>query len=645
MTDVSAPSNAIPVALSFLAHEAPPVLEVLGARLTAGLSQLFDLTLLVQTDSADLALGSLLRQPVAVRFTNESFLPEVRGIIVKARAVTIEPSGRSRYELVVVPPVWLLSKRRNHRIFADQSVLDIAAILLAEHGIDSRTFVPRPIDAPRKRQYTVQYGETDLHLIERLLADDNCVYYFDFAKQSEWVVIQDSAQQCLHVDCRLPLLPAGGLVVSGPAALSCEPRVETTFASAAIRDYDWMKPAYIIDGNAAPPASLSSDRDLEWYEYEVGEVGFSEGAKTRAQATVAANVNASRRLSIRSTVLLSPATRFWVDGSPRHETEHALLIVSSVSTWECEASSQTTLVRHDLLACSAGNNFRPQRLEKPRIHGVQTGLVVGPAGQEIDVDEHGRVEVEFRWDRRDLHGPGASRRVRVSQGWAGIGYGIVALPRVNDEVVVAFLDGDPDEPLIVGRLHNPARPSPLNLPEDATVTTWRSRSSPGGEGYNEILMDDLAGKERLQMHAQLDFSKVVERDAKERVGRNLDLEVRGDTTSNITGTSSHAAGVASHISAPDVGVNAENLTLFGRRTELYAETRQDSIDSTFMVSAGAEYTTVKDVFQINGKHFDVFCGGILRVGEGKIELIVGDSSIRMTSGEITIVSPLINLNP
>ncbi len=159
-------------------------------------------------------------------------------------------------------------------------------------------------------------------------------------------------------------------------------------------------------------------------------------------------------------------------------------------------------------------------------------------GEEIDVDAYGRVLIEHPWDRRDVGSGATSRRVRVAQGWAGAGFGFVMLPRVGEEVVIAYLDGDPDEPLVVGRVHNALVATPLDLPGDKTLSVWRSRSSPGSDGYNQILMDDAAGAERLEMHAQHDFTQAVGNDAARTVVGNDTSAVQGDQSSQVQGDQS-----------------------------------------------------------------------------------------------------------
>jgi type VI secretion system secreted protein VgrG len=268
--------------------------------------------------------------------------------------------------------------------------------------------------------------------------------------------------------------------------------------------------------------------------------------------------------------------------------------------------------------------------------------VVGAEGEEINVDASGRVEVEFRWDRRDRHTGGTSRRVRVAQGWAGAGYGLVMLPRVKDEVVVAYLDGDPDEPLIVGRVHNAVSTSPLHLPGDKTISVWRSHSSPGGAGYNQILMDDKAGAERLELHAQRDFKQVVERDAetvvvgdeKRTVKGNRSVQVVGNQSDGVEGDKDICAKGRLDISGKDVFVSAnDELSLYSREhiTVTSGGNRDDYANGNHAVAADALFLKGRSGVQVVGPKIHVF-------GGDEIHLQVGGSSIHITAGGIKIAS-------
>ncbi len=306
-----------------------------------------------------------------------------------------------------------------------------------------------------------------------------------------------------------------------------------------------------------------------------------------------------------------------------------LLVLESKSSWRL--SDDGVSARHTLVCRGSTKPHKVRRLPKPRIAGVQTAKVVGPPGSEIDVDEQGRVQVEFHWDRRRIGAIGASRRIRVSQGWAGVGHGFVTLPRVGDEVVVAYLDGDADQPLVVGSVHNPTRPNPLKLPEDKTVSVWRTRSSPGGEGYNEIRLDDRAGAERFSTHAQRDFEAVVENDSSTVVRRNETRRVDGDFTSRTRGVGDMRFEEGFELSTPN------QATISAKRVETRSGTSTTTTRGKSRAQAGEIEQSADGTMSLSGKCVTV-------KGDGSIELSVGASSIRITSGGITIKGPTITIS-
>lgn len=187
------------------------------------------------------------------------------------------------------------------------------------------------------------------------------------------------------------------------------------------------------------------------------------------------------------------------------------------------------------VAVFASDPYRPMmKTPKPRIDGLQSAVVVGPAGQEIHTDEHGRVRVQFHWDREGGFNDDSSRWMRVSQGWGGPGFGMISIPRVGTEVIVAFLEGDPDNPLVVGQVYNATSPVPHKLPDNKTVSAWRGNSSPGGGGFNEILFEDMKGKEMLFMQAEKNLRKLVKHDETEITQQNRRITVGANLTKMVT---------------------------------------------------------------------------------------------------------------
>jgi type VI secretion system secreted protein VgrG len=341
-------------------------------------------------------------------------------------------------------------------------------------------------------------------------------------------------------------------------------------------------------------------------------------------------------VTCQASFALPPGTALTLADHPRADVNIPLLVLRARTTVVFGAAA-----KHELECMDLESAFRPARLPKPRIHGTQTAMVVGAPGEEIDVDSFGRVQVEFRWDRRDLHTGSLSRRVRVAQGWAGAGYGFVMLPRINDEVVIAYEDGDPDHPLIVGRVHNAIVTTPLNLPDQKTRSTWRSRSSPGGAGFNEIVMEDAAGNERLSFHGHRDSQFFTGRNSDTVIGQSQSVSVGAGQSMTIGGD--QRTVVTGNLETSAATMDLRGKSSFYAHTEgtMYLNAAGDqevSAKGSYHVRSMCTYLESGDVVQVNAGYVHVFA-------RTEIHLQAGASSIHITDGEVTIVSPMIKLNP
>jgi type VI secretion system secreted protein VgrG len=272
--------------------------------------------------------------------------------------------------------------------------------------------------------------------------------------------------------------------------------------------YAYRPGSFLIEGK--PDTTPTAD-DKGAYRYEMNY------GQARAKRRGEADRVGRRIVEFECNVLdLAPATIFTIEGHP-HDTLASELMTTELEitgTAETEWVCNTRAVFKD-------DPFRPARVTpKAQIHGVQSAQVVGPAGQEIHVDELGRVRVQFPWDREGAKDDYSSCWMRVSQDWAGPHFGMINLPRIGQEVLVAFLDGDPDNPIIVGRAYNVLNPVPYKLPDNKTVSGWKSHSSPTTGGYNEMKIEDKANKELIYVQAQKDLHKLIKRDWTERIGRH-----------------------------------------------------------------------------------------------------------------------------
>jgi type VI secretion system secreted protein VgrG len=417
-------------------------------------------------------------------------------------------TGLSKYVLFVVPPLWFTTRRHDHRIFQNISADDICLQVI--QGYAERIAKPALVIASGKpkSEYRVQYGETDHRFLFRVLAEEGIASYFDHATGSAWTLIDDVRHNFGDSKTAQFVPPTGtGMSVTRPQVSGIAITTTIDTSNVTVRDWDFKKTSYLLEQKAATTQrTYVREASLEHYEFLSGKftAATEKQGQVLAQQFLEEARSERRVLECTTNFALGAGDSFTVQGHPRDDVNGELRVIRSRSrVWE----EGDKLERECVLVCVPGNDpWRPTRIEKPRIFGTHLALVVGNkiGVDEIDVDEFGRVKVEFRWDRRDQWEGNPTRFVRVSQGWAGLDYGFVMLPRVGEEVIVAYLDGDPDEPVIVGRLHNAFNRSPLNLPDEKTKSIWRSKTSPGGGGHNEIMMEDKQGQELLELHAHRD---------------------------------------------------------------------------------------------------------------------------------------------
>ena len=626
-------------------------LKVRRYELREAMSELFELTVEVLVPDPSIDEKAIVGQAVVIDFGDEPFLKEIHGIVRQMEQRTAVQSGDSLYAWLIVPPLWLTTRRRDHRIFQDLSVPEIVEAVLVDATYGGRIAIPALLlGAYEAREYVVQYAETDWEFLSRILADEGIASFFDHASGSAWTLVDDTSVSAPSLTGSIPFSDPTNLnpVVAGTADA---PHVQTAVIRSGVetsvvtlRDYDFEKPEFILEAKKASDAAgaFTNESPLEAYTFEVGKFTLQVPGDARAARILEADRTTRRRLLCTSSFALPPGTRMPLVDHPRADLAGDFLVVRAQTVMEADNRGS-----HELEFVDLANRFRPALRAKARIHGTQTAFVVGASGEEIDVDKYGRVEVEFRWDRRDKHSGGTSRRVRVAQGWAGAGFGFVMLPRVNEEVIVAYLDGDPDEPMIVGRVHNAFVTTPLQLPKDKAISVWRSKSTPKSDGYNQILMDDQAGAERLEMHAQRDFKLVVERDAETVVGRNDKRTVKGNRSLHVLGNQTEKVDGDKDIDATGaLDLHGKTVSIIADTTmEIYsgahmqiscASDRDDFTTGNHHLDADALFLSGRSGVQVVGPKIHVF-------GGSEIHLQVGGSSIHLTDAGIEIHGPIVDV--
>lgn len=439
----------------------------------------------------------------------------------------------STYNVRIVPRLWLLSQRTGNRIFQHVSIPDIVKKLLGEWNIPADWQIEDG-NYP-KLEYKAQYGEDDYAFYCRLLEE---------AGISHGYIDKDGVSTLTFTDepTSKPLREAGAIKYDDNPADAAQVDYirrlrlfhEVRPGAFTLVDYDFRNPNKQLLGEGAKAAG--ADGFYERYEYRPGSFLIEGSASNtpvaddkgsyrydmnygQGRAVRHGDANRTGRRTVEfetSAMQLGIFTHFSVDGHPHDALGEQLMMTdfevrgTSEGDWEMRGR-----------AVFKGDPFRPARTTpKPKVTGVQSATIVGPPGQEIHTDEFGRVRVQFPWDREGKNDDDSSVWIRVSQGWAGVHYGMICIPRIGQEVLVGFLDGDPDDPIIVGRAYNALNPVPYKLPDNKTVSGWKSHSSPTTGGYNEFKIEDKANKELIYLQAQKDLHKLVKRDWTERIGRH-----------------------------------------------------------------------------------------------------------------------------
>jgi type VI secretion system secreted protein VgrG len=447
----------------------------------------------------------------------------VHGMVGRVEALG-ERQGRLRYRARIVPEFWKLRHTRRSRIFQEKTVPEIVKQVLDEAGIAhganlSGSYSPR--------EFCVQYRESDFDFVSRLLEAEGIFYFFEHTEDSHVMMLGDGpdAHTPIPGEARLPFRGPTGAEPGEEHVLGLERAARIRPGAVVLRDFDFVRPA--LDLTATNEAS-NANTELEIYDAPGKYVDPSDGkiaAKVRMQEL---RQDADRCAGECSSVRLVPGFNFTLTEHPDASFEGDYLLVS------VEHSGGHEAYQSRFHAIPSGVPFRPSRLTPvPTIAGAQTAIVVGPAGEEIHTDEHGRIKVRFHWDRQAPGDDKSSCWIRVSQAWAGAGWGALYLPRVGHEVVVRFLEGDPDRPLVMGSVYNGENGTPLPLPDEKTKSTLRSSSSPGGDGYNELRFEDATFSEQIHLHGQKDWKIQVENDKRQAVSGLESLTVSGNRTQSV----------------------------------------------------------------------------------------------------------------
>ncbi len=513
---------------------------------TERISQPFSYQLDLLAEDPGLDFAKLIGKPIGLEVAFGEGDPRFFHGIVSRLAQGGQDDRFTHYRAEVVPQLWLLSRRRNCRIFQEKSVPEILKTILGEHGVTNVEYRFKEGDY---LEWTncVQYRETDLEFVSRLLEEEGIYYYFLHEKDRHVLVFGDLPNH--HDDGGQPEIKVRPKTGGNPHVFwmnSWSKSQELRAGKYALTDYNFFDPSTKLLVNSTSTIEIGDNGKLEEFDYPGGFVNVGpekdgkiergeRWVKIRMQEAAAASIEFEGRSESRH---LNPGTKFSLAGHA-HDAFNGKYLVTGVTHRFTQSGDFAaglgghSTYENEMRCIPFAIPFRPPRATpKPVVQGPQTAVVVGP--EEIQIDDMARVRVLFHWDREGTKDGNSSCWIRVSEHWAGKSWGSQFHPRVGQEVVVAFLEGDPNQPLIVGRVYNAEQTLHLPSPTQSGIMTRSSRDG-GGEDYNQFMFEDKKGSEEIYLHAQKDWNIEVENNEGKHVGGGRTETVEKDVSITING--------------------------------------------------------------------------------------------------------------
>lgn len=490
------------------------------------ISQPYEFHLHMVSTQKNLDLTQLINQGITlqVRLPDMSYRP-IHGICRSARQLELH-MGLTTYQLEFVPKFWFLTQTADCRFFLEKTVPEILEQVLGQHGVQFQTNLNKGYE---KRKFLVQYRETDFNFCSRLMEEEGIWYYFKYEEGSHTMILADAPSSVKA----LPFQPKAKFAYDDAPTHEVD-FVQTvdfersyTTGKVSLWDFDFTKQYDPFQTSVSGKYAASEKYDYPGGKWNSG--GLDPNARTWLEMEES-RLNIIRGAS--QVRAFAPGFKFELQEHFNSSVNGNYLILAVQH--EAKGNNYRSNLedafdyKNVYEAMPAATPFRPARVAvKPTIKGTQTAIVVTDVeGEEIFPDKYGRVKVMFHWDRERKN----SAWIRVSQAWAGLNWGWITIPRVGQEVVVSYMDGDPDRPLITGRVYDEMQPVPYKLPDHMTVSTWKSRSSKKGtdQNYNEIRMEDLKGSEQLFIHAEFQRDDRTKKEMREWVGASRHLIVKED---------------------------------------------------------------------------------------------------------------------
>jgi type VI secretion system secreted protein VgrG len=558
------------------------------------------------------------------------------------------------YQARIVPAMWQLTLSSNCRIFQNKTVLDIAKAVIGEYGL---SLSDQTTESYNQLDYCTQYSESDFHFVSRILEESGIFYWFEHTDQDNKIMLGDGRNA--YQDCPLSASIPYVISVSGEeGAYGSFVREFTSTAtmvsgkhSTAEYNYKDYKREDVPDQASASPYGKNA---FDEYLYPSGAEGYADGSPDNSNAleklflgtrALAADSVAEVFRGVSTARTLCPGYTFTLTANPRNAFNRKYLLTTvthhadQVPSYRATDDAMGAEYTNKFTAVSSDIVFKPAiTIRKPKIHGPQTAVVVGSSGEEIHIDSQGRVQVRFFWDKlNDTSSTVDCTWVRVMQSWAGNGWGSYFWPRVKDEVVIQFLNGDPDNPMITGSVYNGVNTPKYALPDNKTRSGLVTRSSTGGSGANanELRFEDKMGSEQIFIHAEKDMDVSIEHDRRISVGNNDSLMVTANQSEQIGGNfNRQTKGNA----VEQVGGNSD-LGISGNLTESVGGNHSLNVSSNQSIQVGSAYSLgANNTIYINGGMSVVIRAGM------ELSLVASGNFVTIGPSGVAISGTMVLIN-
>lgn len=576
-----------------------------------------------------------------------------------------------RYRATLVPWLWFLTRTADCRIFQKKKVPEILEAVFRGHGFDE--YKLSLSGSYREWEYCVQYRETDFNFVSRLMEQEGIYYFFTHENGKHTMVLADSASAHSPFEdyATIPYHPhlheGAETITDWVIEKQVQPGLYT------LGDFSFKSPHAPI----VAPAGVTRQHaaaDFEMYDYPGG---FEIPAEADAYAKLRIEELQAQHEILRGQTRargVASGCKFTLAYHPQSDQNRDYLVTAmSCQAGSSEFESAERRESQEFFACHftampLSEPFRPARLTpKPVIQGPQTAIVVGKKGEEIDTDEYGRVKVQFHWDRCGKLDENSSCWVRASQTCAGKGWGAMSIPRIGQEVIVEFLEGDPDRPIITGRVYNAAAYVPYDLPAHKTISTQKSLSSKGGQGFNEIRFEDKKGEEQVFLHGEKDLDVRVKNDAREWIGNERHLlvkkgqlelvesdkhsTVKGDRLSKIEGDYGETTKGDHHVAVD----GADHLTVKGDQCVKVSGDASFKTDGNLNQESGMKISlkSAQDFHGKAGMNYAMDAGMAVHIKGGTTVVIEGGVQVSLKAGPsfvdigpagVSISGPMVMIN-